>query len=300
MEIKRAFDFETAVNDAVFHIWSRVSPLHTEQKNDDLMMHMHYYCELQYVYEGEMEIILPDKQESITLRAGDFCLIGPHVYHRVRIPAEVHRCCLFLDVEYTAPRRESAISDYAMFSQVLCKRSDVTVHRNPLFDPSMRQFAELLRKEDARLWPQCSFLLLQAVTTAVKDECLQSKAVTADRSTARSNQLAYQRKRLIEEFIASSYPDPDGLSQLARQLFLSERQTHTVVKSLMGEDFKTLIVRQRILAAHGLMRTTDLTLDEISRRVGYRAYSGFYTAYLEVMGTTPEKMRQRLRDEAEA
>ena len=291
MKIEKAFDFETVVNDAVFHIWSRKSPLQTEGKSIDSVMHMHYYCELQYLYEGEMEIVLPDKQESILLKAGDFCLIGPHVYHQVRIHGPLLRSCLFLDVEYTAPRQESAISDYAMFSQIFCKRSDITVHRDPLFDMTFRQFAELMQKNDARLWPQCSFLLLHAITMTVKQECLQSKPVLADRSTVRSNQLAYQRKQLIQEFIATSYQDPDGLSKLAQQLFLSQRQTHTVVKNLMGEDFKTLIVRQRILAAHGLMRTTDLTLDEISRQVGYRSYSGFYTAYTEVMGTSPEKMR---------
>ena len=55
----------------------------------------------------------------------------------------------------------------------------------------------------------------------------------------------------------------------------------------MGEDFKSLVVRQRINTANALMKTTDLTLDEISREIGYNSYSGFYMAYIKLMGYPP-------------
>jgi len=100
--------------------------------------------------------------------------------------------------------------------------------------------------------------------------------------------MRYSRKRIIEEYISNFYMEQGGISELAKILYLSPRQTQSVVKSLMGENFKTLIVRQRIHAANLLMKTTNLSLDEISREIGYHSYSGFYMAYVKLMGCSPD------------
>ena len=57
----------------------------------------------------------------------------------------------------------------------------------------------------------------------------------------------------------------------------------------MGDDFKSLIIKQRIDLANVLMENSELPLEEIAERVGYNSYSSFYTAYVKHMGFSPNK-----------
>jgi len=46
----------------------------------------------------------------------------------------------------------------------------------------------------------------------------------------------------------------------------------------MGCSFREQLAKKRIEVAKRLMDNSNLTLDEISRYVGYKSYSGFYKA----------------------
>ena len=62
-------------------------------------------------------------------------------------------------------------------------------------------------------------------------------------------------------------------------MFLSERQTHTLIKRYFGDSYKNIIINQQMELADILLRDTELSLAEISQRLGYNSYSGFYNAF---------------------
>lgn len=287
---EKKFEFQASINDIIFHIWSRKATDFTEE-DVETYAHMHYHSEFHYIYEGSEKITLSDTGEVTEIHAGEFCCIPSNVYHTVSAENNVQRECFFLDMEYNDTEEHREHSDYYLFSHILSHRKNVTVHRDSFVSSSMEHFHRLTEENESRLDLQRGLLLINAIVKTLESSYLNTSEHVINKSRSKSNALRYNRKRIIEEFISSSYMNSGGLAELAKILYLSERQAHNVVKNLLGEDFKTLIVRQRINTANALIKTTNLTLDEISREVGYNSYSGFYMAYVRLMGISPESVR---------
>jgi YesN/AraC family two-component response regulator len=83
---------------------------------------------------------------------------------------------------------------------------------------------------------------------------------------------------LINEFFFKRYQEDLHLCDLAKELNLSERQTERLVIQNTGYTFRHLLASVRINAAKHLLKTTDISLEEVSRHVGYRSYAGFWKA----------------------
>ena len=83
---------------------------------------------------------------------------------------------------------------------------------------------------------------------------------------------------LIHEFISQHYREDLQLSDLANALHLSLRQTERLVVAQTGNTFREELTAVRINIAKHLIKTTDMSLGEIARYVGYRSYAGFWKA----------------------
>ena len=103
------------------------------------------------------------------------------------------------------------------------------------------------------------------------------------------------RRWLIEEYIADNCMHTGGLKELAKMLYLSERQTRTLVWKTLGKNYKDLVIQQRMELANFLLKDFSQTLEDISLKVGYRSYSGFYLAYTKYYGISPDVERQKYK-----
>ncbi len=83
---------------------------------------------------------------------------------------------------------------------------------------------------------------------------------------------------LICEFLSNHYNENLRLEDLANALHLSPRQTERLVIKATGNTFKKELTARRVTVAKHLLKTTDMSLDEISRYVGYQSYTGFWKA----------------------
>lgn len=83
---------------------------------------------------------------------------------------------------------------------------------------------------------------------------------------------------IIQEFISTNYNKKIKLSDLAKELHLSERQTERLVRKHTGGSFKDEVRKIRINVANQLLASSDMTLSEVSEYVGYESYSGFWKA----------------------
>ena len=86
------------------------------------------------------------------------------------------------------------------------------------------------------------------------------------------------REFLMHEFLERSYASEVSLSDLAKELNLSEKQTERVVKEITGNTFRQEIKKRRMEWAKQLLADGGLTLEEVSHMVGYKSYSGFWKA----------------------
>lgn len=83
---------------------------------------------------------------------------------------------------------------------------------------------------------------------------------------------------LINEFFSKYYSNDLHLSDLANALHLSERQTERLVIVHTGNTFKEELTTIRMTVAKELLRSSDMSLGEISQYVGYHSYAGFWKA----------------------
>ena len=88
------------------------------------------------------------------------------------------------------------------------------------------------------------------------------------------------RKFVMHDFFANNYHRQIQIDDLAERLKLSTKQTQRLVRTYTGNTFGKELTKVRIEAARLLMKENkNLTLLEISHRVGYRSYSGFWKAF---------------------
>lgn len=85
-------------------------------------------------------------------------------------------------------------------------------------------------------------------------------------------------KFLICEFFSTNYNKDIYLKDLAKELKVSERQAERLMIEHTGRTFREELTKTRITTAKELLKTTDMTLTEISSYVGYRSYAGFWKA----------------------
>lgn len=90
------------------------------------------------------------------------------------------------------------------------------------------------------------------------------------------------REFIIREFFSKKYNLNVNIDQLARELNLSNKQTAREIKKYTGHTFGEELAEKRIEMANIMIKTTNMSLTEISEAVGYASYSGFYKAYRRV------------------
>lgn len=84
---------------------------------------------------------------------------------------------------------------------------------------------------------------------------------------------------LVHEFFNNRYSEAVKLSDLANELHLSERQTERIVISKTGRTFKRYLAHIRVSMAKMLVESTDISMTDVARYVGYKSYAGFWKAY---------------------
>ena len=96
------------------------------------------------------------------------------------------------------------------------------------------------------------------------------------------------RELIIEEFFAKKYNLNVTLEDLANELMLSQKQTEREVKRITGNTFVGELSKRKLNAAVMLSQTTNLSLAQISKLVGYSSYCGFYKAYKNMFNNSPK------------
>ncbi len=277
-----AFEFNTAIGETVCQIRAaRENFLRDERVND--RPHKHYAIEFHCVFRG-MEIIdLPDENRKIPLREGQILLIPQGNYHGVTTGSgTVDRICFHFSTEKSG-RKSDAFS--ALLEQAT----------KPLLfeDDYARSLMELCRTEQLspatpRRNTRMGLLMISAALRLLscKFETAEGRKVGPE---------ARDKKWIIMDYIERNFTDADGLAGLAKTLFLSQRQTSSLVKKYLGVDFKTAVRSRRMELADIYLRRGDLSLEEIAWQVGYRSYSGFQLSFREHFGTTPSARRKQLQ-----
>ena len=101
------------------------------------------------------------------------------------------------------------------------------------------------------------------------------------------------RVREIDGYFAKRYADASE-NELAGRLGVSRRQLLRLLREEYGMTFSEMLVATRMERAAWLLKTSSLTVAEISANVGYMSETSFFKQFIKKYGTTPQKYRKKM------
>ena len=109
--------------------------------------------------------------------------------------------------------------------------------------------------------------------------------------SADGHALPGRRLRRVTEYIQLNLDKDLTLAELAAFVCMSRYHFARLFKGSTGVPPHRFVVRQRIARARGVLATSELSIAEISRLVGFRTPSHFTTVFRRVLGVTPRAYR---------
>src|ERR1700737_4384419 len=110
--------------------------------------------------------------------------------------------------------------------------------------------------------------------------------------------LPWGRLRRGIQYIQQNLDQDLTLAELAALVCMSRYHFARLFKGSTGVPPHRFVVRQRIARARGVLATSELSIAEISRLVGFRTPSHFTTVFRRVLGITPGAYRTATSHEA--
>ena len=99
------------------------------------------------------------------------------------------------------------------------------------------------------------------------------------------------KSRALVRYLMKHLDRPVTLTEAATQVGLSPNYAGTLLRQEGGEGYSVLVHRLRIHRAQVLLRSTDLPVAEVARRVGYRHSNHFSRTFKAYAGHSPRDYR---------
>ena len=245
--------------------------------------HKHYFMEFHSIIDGDVMVNLPSENRHIRLSAGQILMIPRGVYHAFHTDkSPVNRFSFNFSADLQ-DKGSSTLLDLYLNTQ------EVMVFESEAANDYISQCLKLIAEPGAHLTKtRQGMLMLNAVLELLGSIPTSTLPNQADASKA------MRQRWTVEQYIEQHFTDSEGIEGLAKALYLSPRQTRTLVRRFLGEDYKQIIVRRRMELAEIYMMDPNITLEEIAWRVGYRSYSGFQLSYKGFYGLTPSDRRKQI------
>ncbi len=245
----------------------------------DYDTHIHQFCELVWVLDGEIEMTVDGKTE--VARASDITVIAPFQAHSFYTPkgCRIWICVISDDLLSAIPRDE-----------LYCPRSKAVFTPSAELDGYLRgcdfpelclQFARM--SQDSRYLHRIKSVFYLILSEYFSKTSALARAVGGDTLS----------KILI--YISENFRDDINQGAVGKALGYSPRYISNCFKALPGINFRTMLNSMRIECAKGLLINTDKNITEIAMDAGFAGERSFHRAFLGIAGITPGEYRRRKR-----
>ena len=248
-------------------------------------------------FTGSLHTHRPDIYEIIYIDYGALNLTFQGV-ELVAKPGE----CIFIppELEHSLCGRDGASFDYLniMFKgkipESLLLRS-LPVNRRCL------ELMEYLKQESLQAMPYYGETVFGILTELIARFLRQVEYSVPSQLPESSTRHRYQSEIVNRAmaYIAERYSKELNLKDLSKALSVSESHLRAIIKKETGENFSSLLHKQRISAAKHLLSEGTFSVENISNAVGYAYTSFFFKIFKRLTGMTPKGYSQSLGDPVE-
>lgn len=252
-----------------------------------LEMHSHKYYEFHHIISGSMRLVCDNCEYSIN--QNETYIVTPNVLHCV-IPIEDKSQKSSFCFSFSKLKKKINFDLYDLLETAFGtfkSVSKVPVTSDQIFFLNKILSLFYSDKKIDRFKVKTYFILL---LTAIAESLLPSENSV---STESGDVLSEDDVRhfVAEEFVRRNFDKNISLCDLSTVLHLSEKQTGRIFYKEFGQTFKEYLVNIRLASAKSLLSETTLPVQEVSQKVGYGTYNGFYTMFLNKTGISPLEYR---------
>lgn len=257
--------------------------------------HAHQHVECHIIHRGFMEI--QTEQQLLRLDAGHVCLLPKHLNHYIRQTSEdIIKCSFTIRLSKNKSKELTIFDEYNSVLDVkhVTDLLPTTFAFFERYHPAILSAAlESSPISSYRLQALTTLLILDLydmVKKCIPPQNLSSAIQIDAASQPETDEYLFH----IETFMHKHYMEDISLKTLAAHVHLSPRQIERILKSHSGLSFGETLQQQRMWAAREHLANPHISISEVPYLVGFRSYSGFYSAIKKFWGATPNEMRLRL------
>ncbi|MBQ8720036.1 MAG: helix-turn-helix transcriptional regulator [Clostridia bacterium] len=237
-----------------------------ENKKYNYMSHMHQHIELTILFDGEVEITVDEKAE--TLHPGQAALIFPFQPHEYKSSAP-NTMAIFVFPSSILPE---------FFKSVEGKSANEFAFS---LDPqTLASFNErvISRKEKS------IYDIKGCLYFALTDFLQQVEFFPASK---KNNMPA-----VIVDYITRHLNEETTLEAVANELGYSPKYLSNCIAKLFGMNFSALVANIRVDKARYLLRNTELSRAQVCYECGFGSERSFHRQFKQVMNFSPEEYRK--------
>lgn len=252
------------------------------QREESMLVpfHFHQYVEFHVIVSGSCTI--RTQKNVFVLQAGNICVIPRLVAHNVEnCSDDLKKAVITVAFENVSKK---ICEDFLFFDAAFRKSDACVVDNIKLCEWFLENTKKRNPMREVKLQAVFSLLLInlaEQILSTVENVSYDDLGMRFD-----------ERILFIEEYIHTKYDEDISLEKLSHIMHISERHINRILKKHSGIGFRELLTKHRMTVAYELMEEGKLTALEISEKIGFKSYSGFYTAFKKSFGISPEKMRK--------
>ena len=256
--------------------------------------HTHSYYQICYVAYGQVDH--RQNHSTVSLMAGDAFIVPPGFVHQILFP-DPQVCLYSLSFQEDLFHAGFSQSNVYHFMTAL-KLETIEAERIPIrmkvtADRSRQQTLQslldaLIREQGSTSPPE----LTAAASLIAAIMCILSQCYFADDTTQLQQMAAYSEAMTqCLRYIDIHFTEDLSLEETARKFGLSRSGFGILFPQHTGTTFKRYLTKRRIEYAVTLLRSTDLTVQQIASMCGYKDISTFYRNFTKVTGSSPSAIR---------
>ncbi|MCR4781668.1 MAG: AraC family transcriptional regulator [Lachnospiraceae bacterium] len=256
--------------------------------------HSHDLFEIMYLKDGEITHYI--NNTSYTMRAGDVCIVLPHIEHAVSAFSDNVRLHYILVRPSTFETMFTTMLDDGSVLMNFLKNSLYFDNGEPYWlfhthlDPELSYIFDLIQHELYRR---------KRYKRQILDNMLSGFILTLFRNHEGDMHLPYietetsdQNLIYIMKYMQMHY-QTITLSELAQFFNYSERQLQRILKKATGMSFTENIQSQKLAKAENLLTTSTLSIEEICDVIGFNSLNNFRAIFKRKFDMTPGEYRKQ-------
>lgn len=250
--------------------------------------HKHSFYEITYVWRGSGWFDMLGTRYP--LRPGDLFIAKPTEIHEI-ISSQAEP----LEIYFWSHTLVPGLSSEARFPDALLNAYIHSQKWVSTRDNNIPQLLNLLTDEIIGLQP--GYLqAIQGLATKLHVETMRAVIDDADYVSSESLLLRNPQQATLHamvRYLQDNFGQPISLSDVAAQVYLSERHASRLFKQGMGVSIMHYLTTRRLEIAAQLLMDSQMSVIEVAAHCGYSDPETFTTLFRRTLGVVPRQYRQQ-------